>query len=129
MAGVSFNIPGPITASSVGFTGSLEWKPEFPSACGQRFSKAQKFVDSEVLRYCDPLAPKVTGFLIVTGKLGTVLGSGVVSYTAIYSATQYYKTAQTRPYDANRGGMWFERMKVRHKQDILEGAKRIAGGG
>ena len=69
------------------------------------------------------------GILIGTGKSGTVLGSGLVQYTAIYARWQYYRTSQTRPYDANRGGKWFERMKAAHKEDIMNGAKKILGGG
>jgi hypothetical protein len=52
-----------------------------------------------------------------------------VSYVAPYAAHQYYKTSRSRPYDANRGGMWFERGKAAERQRILRGAAKIAGGG
>ena len=60
-----------------------------------------------------------------SGKLGTDVGSGEVDYIAPYAAMQYYGTADTRPYDANRGAHWFERMKVAEKEDILRGADKI----
>ena len=60
-----------------------------------------------------------------SGKLGTDVGSGEVDYIAPYAAMQYYQTADTRPYDANRGAHWFERMKVAEKEDILRGADKI----
>lgn len=44
---------------------------------------------------------------------------------SIKDAMQYYGTADTRPYDANRGAHWFERMKVAEKEDILRGADKI----
>ena len=92
-------------------------------------NKAQQFVDSEVLRLCDPLVPMQTGMLKKSGTLGTDIGSGEVNYIAPYAAMQYYNTAQTRDYDSNRGAYWFERMKAAHKKEILEGAKNLAGGG
>ena len=89
------------------------------------FDKKQAFVDSEVLRYDSPLVPFQTGNLEHSGIMGTHVGSGLVEYIAPYAATQYYDTADTRPYDSNRGAHWFERMKAAHKQDILNGLKHI----
>lgn len=92
---------------------------------GGKFDNAQKFVDNEVLRYDEALIPFQTGMLVRSGKVGTVLGSGEVKYIVPYAAKQYYDTAKSRPYDANRGAQWFERMKVAHKRDILNGAKKM----
>lgn len=104
---------------------TLTWNPNFAAKRNQGFSRAQKFVDSEVLRYCSALVPFQTGMLDKSGKLGTVIGSGAVQYIAPYAAEQYYNTAERRPYDSNRGARWFERMKVAHKSDILNGAKKM----
>lgn len=123
------NVPGPVHFSENGMEGTFSWSASFSARIGSNFSQAQKYVDSEVLRYSDPMTPKKNGILIGSGKSGTVLGSGLVQYTAIYARWQYYRTAQTRPYDANRGGKWFERMKAAHKEDIMNGAKKILGGG
>ena len=106
-------------------TSGLTWNPSFAAMRNDQFQRAQKFVDSEVLRYCDPLTPKKTGNLINSGKRGTVIGSGEVKYLATYAGGQYYDTAETRAYDPNRGGKWFERMKTAHKQAILEGVKKL----
>lgn len=103
----------------------LTWNSNFAPSKTESFSRAQKFVDSEVLRYCSPLVPFQTGMLDRSGKLGTVIGSGLVQYIAPYAAKQYYYTAESRPYDASRGAKWFERMKVAHKSDILNGAKKL----
>lgn len=103
----------------------LTWNKDFAPRRKQNFTRAQKFVDSEVLRYCSALVPFQTGMLDKSGKLGTTIGSGVVQYIAPYAAHQYYNTATSRPYDANRGSKWFERMKVAYKKDILKGAKQL----
>jgi len=87
------------------------------------------YVDSEVLRFCSARVPFKTGMLQKSGILGTVIGSGEIQYVAPYAARQYYRTAQTRIYDANRGAFWFERGKAAEKDRILRGAMRIAGGG
>ena len=89
------------------------------------FSKKKCSIYQEVLRRCSPRVPFKTGMLEKSGKLGTSIGSGEVNYIAKYAAVQYYVTSDTRPYDANRGAHWFERMKVAEKDDILRGADKI----
>lgn len=103
----------------------LEWNAAALAARRASLKKVQAFVDSEVLRYCDPLVPKDTGNLINSGKLGTKVGSGEVVYTAPYAHTQYYDTKDTRTYDPRRGGHWFDRMKTAHKKDIERGAEKL----
>ena len=103
----------------------LTWNTQFAANRSAQLTRAQKFIDSEVLRCCDPLTPKQTGNLINSGKMGTVIGSGEVKYLAVYAAHQYYDTAETRAYDPNRGAHWFERMKTAHKKAILEGAQKF----
>lgn len=110
-------------------TVELVWNPTFGMVRTSQFKKAQVFVDSETLRYCSPLVPFRTGTLDRSGKLGTNLGDGIVKYIAPYAAWQYYCTAQTRAYDAQRGGMFFERMKTAHKEDIRKGTSAILKGG
>ena len=103
----------------------LCWSSTFGRNRSAMFSRKQKIVDSEVLRYCSALIPFQTGMLDKSGKLGTVIGSGLVQYIAPYAAEQYYNTATSRSYDANRGAKWFERMKVSYKADILSGAQKL----
>lgn len=118
----------------------LEWNPNFQSKWNGKFSRAQKYVDNEVLRLSDKYTPFKTGFLKKSGALGTEIGSGEVQYIAPYSRYQYYgKVMVGRPpkqvtnknlqYTGapQRGAKWFEVMKVNHKEDIFRGARRIVG--
>ena len=130
----------------------LEWNSNFVPKWTNRFSKAQMFVDSEVLRLCEPYTPILTSMLIKSGVLGTEFGSGLVQWIAPYAKFQYYgkvmvgvqsgspwarrgekKVVTERPLTYHGGGMrgayWFERMKEVHRDKIVEGARRIAGGG
>lgn len=95
-----------------------------------RFSAAQKFVDSEVIRLCEPYTPLLTGMLKMSATLGTDIGSGVVSWIAPYARFQYYSKrapgSQTGPL---RGPFWFARWKPIGAAQVIAGAKRIAGGG
>lgn len=109
-------------------TAILEWNKGFGAEFTEKFSSAQKFVDSEVLRLDAPYMPIDTGMLIRSGELGTVVGSGEVNYVAPYASKQYWNTSESRNYDPRRGGKWFERMKADHKTAILRGAAKIAGG-
>lgn len=117
------------TLTSGAVTATLEWNPNFGQQYTANFKRAQKFIDNEVLRRCAPRVPLRTGMLFKSGTLGTVIGSGEVHYIAPYSARQYYDTAKSRPYDANRGAYWFERMKAVDGKQILIGAQKLAGGG
>jgi hypothetical protein len=107
----------------------LTWNTDFGPKKTEQFSRAQKFIDSEVLRTTAPYVPLKTGTLMKSGQLGTVIGSGEVNYVAPYAAAQYYGTAQSRDYDAQRGGKWFERSKADHKDEWVNGVKKLAGGG
>jgi len=107
----------------------LVWNTKFQPKWQKRYTKAQIFIDSEVLRLCEPFTPLLTGVMIKTGDLGTKVGSGVVSWIAPYSAAQYYmkrkNPSKTGPL---RGPWWFERMKAIFKSAIIRGAAKYAKG-
>jgi len=108
----------------------LTFKPDFQPRHNEYYSRAQVFVDSEVLRLCEPYTPLITGMLIKTGILGTEVGNGLVQWIAPYSREVYYSPRPPgRPSGPLRGAFWFERMKADHRQEIVDGARRIAGGG
>ncbi|BDZ76980.1 hypothetical protein [Claveliimonas bilis] len=100
-------------------TAKLEWAPGFAKQKQQSFSNAQEFVDSECLRYMNPLTPRLTGFMIKSATLGTVIGSGSIEYLAPYARRQYYEHKEK--------AKWFETMKASKKDVIMKGANRIAG--
>lgn len=90
-----------------------------------RVKKVQRFVDSEVLRRCDPLVPFKSGSLKKSGRQGTKVGSGQVRYIAPYARHQYYNGRVS----VTRGRKWFQRMKSEQGQAILEAAQRMLKGG
>lgn len=108
----------------------LEWNTTFQKKWQGRYSAAQAFVDSEVLRLSEPFIPLLTSMLIKSGILGTDIGSGTVEWIAPYAKAQYYSKrkpgSQTGPL---RGPQWFERMKAVNRNRIVAGARRIAGRG
>lgn len=109
-------------------TAKLAWKAGYGEKKTNDFTRAQKFLDSEVLRTSAPFVPFRTGALERSGQLGTVIGSGMVTYNAPYARKQYWNTALSRPYDAQRGAKWFERAKIQHKSEWLNGVKKLSGG-
>lgn len=63
----------------------------------KRLAMAQKILDSEVLRRCDPYVPRYSGRLIDSGVKGTIIGSGKVEYivtTAGYLFDENMTTAR-----------------------------------
>ena len=95
-------------------------KVEIHTDFEKKFKQAQKIVDSEVLRRCDPLIPMDTGMLKKSGILGTVVGSGEVIYQAPYARNQYYTNSGNGNHNKSglRGPFWFERMKANELDDI-----------
>ena len=118
----------------------LKWKSGFGSEYSAKYNQAQSFVDSEVLRLCDPLTPMRSKALILSGTLATDVGSGLVQYNAPYARYQYYGKLMVGPapkklteidltYEGapQRGALWFERMKANDAKAILKGAGKIVG--
>lgn len=118
-----------VKTKSGNVTAKLTWSPNTGAKWTGQFTRAQKFLDSEVLRNSSPFVPLRTGTLMRSGQLGTVIGSGEVIWNAPYAAAQYYNTAETRSYDVQRGAKWFERAKASFKSTWIAGVKKIAGGG
>lgn len=112
----------------------------------------QKFIDSEVIRLMSPYVPMLGGSLDKSTTLSTVIGSGLVQQSTPYARFQYYGKVMVDPetgspwaragvkkvitdrdlvHNTSRhpqaGPFWFERMKADKNEDILEGAKKIAG--
>ena len=108
-------------------TGTFAFADSFAAKNNANYKSAQKYVDSEVLRYCATLVPLQTGYLKNSGTLGTTIGSGEVHYIAPYSAVQYYNTGFDHSQQSNPqgGALWFERMKTAHLQDIKDGVKKL----
>lgn len=103
----------------------LVWNADFKPDKEKKFSNAQEFVDSECLRYCNPLTPRLTGALIKSGTLGTVIGSGSLEYLAPYARRQYYENSGGK---GQRGRLWFERMKASKKEVIRKGVAKYIDG-
>lgn len=89
-----------------------------------KINKAQKYIDSEILRRSDPLVPFDTGMLKKSGITGTKIGTGVIEYTAPYAKKQYFKGRAT----GQRGRYWVRRMWTSEKPDILGNAQKIING-
>lgn len=109
----------------------LKFNPKFAPKWTRRYSRAQMFVDSEVLRLSEPFTPLLTGTLVRTGILGTDVGSGTVSWIAPYARRQYYRgrapgASKTGPF---RGRYWFHRMKEVWGAKIIAGARKLIGRG
>ena len=109
-------------SSNGSVTAHLEWAPGFGQQKSEGFAKAQEFVDSECLRYMDPMTPRRTGYMIKSAQLGTVIGSAEIEYLAPYARRKYYENHGD---NGNRGKLWFERMKTAKGETIRKGAEKI----
>lgn len=96
-------------------------------SCTQR---AQKWLDNEVLKDCQPYVPMRSGNLMNSGISGTTLGSGEVIYNAPYAHRMYYGVNFnfSKAKHPKACAQWFEKAKSVKKKDWLDGAQRIASG-
>ena len=107
----------------------LKWDTNFRPRWQRRYSAAQEYVDSDVLRLSEPYTPLLTGMLVKSGILGTDIGSGTVQWIAPYARRQYYSLRRPGSKSGrNRGPFWFQRMKEIYGSIILLKARKIAGG-
>lgn len=95
-----------------------------------RFTQAQKFLDSEVLRDSAPYVPMDTGYLMKSGNTGTVIGSGEVRYNAPYAKAMYYGTHLhfSKAKHPQASAQWFEKAKALKKDAWIAGANKIIRG-
>lgn len=118
----------------------------------QDMGPVQKYIDSECIRLMAPYTPYRQGILEKSATLGTKIGSGEINQISPYARFQYYGkvmvssitgspwaskgekkilTDRDLQYDTSihplAGKMWFERMKADKKDQILEGARKVAG--
>ncbi len=86
--------------------------------------EVQEFIDSEVMRVMEPYMQHDTGEMIRSMQRATTPGKGKVLVNTPYARIRLYKG----PTKGLRGPQYFERMKADRLDDILDGAKKIAGG-
>ena len=107
----------------------LTWNSGFQPKWQKRYSTAQEYMDSEILRGCEIRIPLLTGMLKFSGELGTEVGSGTVKWIAPYAKAQYY---MERPVGTKtghlRGPQWFERWKEIYAEKTIRHARKLAGG-
>lgn len=96
----------------------------------QNIERAQKYLDSQVLKDTDKYVPMRTGILAKSGILGTRIGSGEIEYSAPYAKRMYYGV--TIRFSKSRHPLacakWFEASKAVNKKSWLAEVRRIAGG-
>lgn len=120
---LSFSIAQPqdVTVKNGNVTTKLKWNGSFASQKSAAFSRAQMFVDQEIIRYMDPQTPRLTGAMIRSVTIGSAIGSGHLVYASPYARRQYYEHKSK--------GKWFEKVKSAHGATIREGAAKIIESG
>lgn len=130
MAGPTIETPRGRIFVNKGGKAELVWDTAMQGRWQGRYTRAQMFLDSEVLRLSEPFTPLQTGMLIKSGQLGTDVGSGKVQWIAPYARRQYYRAGKVgRVTGPLRGPYWFERMKALYGARIVRAARRLAGRG
>lgn len=105
-------------------TAKLTWNPNFQNKWQGKYDKGQMKLDNAILKDTDKYVPMKTGMLKLSGRLGTIIGQGLIMYIAPYSKSQYYKKRKIGSYTGSlRGPYWFERSKADNKHNWIKIAK------
>ncbi len=115
---------------AVGFNGRLEID-DIDKIIEKRHlqpgGRVQQYIDSEVIRRCDRRVPVDSHALRKSAKIHSEIGSGEVRYVTPYAKREYYENTGASQHEPLRKGLWFLNMKNAEKDEILEGARKIAG--
>jgi hypothetical protein len=91
------------------------------------YSPLQKYLDHEIIRTTEKYVPKLTGTLIRSATIHTVIGSGEIRWVTGYSRYQYFNNPGVevpRETGAQRGRLWIERWQ---KDGWIERITQSAG--
>lgn len=116
------------------------------------YGRVQRFIDSEVIKQMAPYTPNLLGVLYKSAKPHPRVGSGEIIQSTPYARFQYYGKVMVSPTTGSpwalrgekkvltdrdlvhnkskhpmAGPFWFERMKADKKEEILKGARKLAG--
>jgi hypothetical protein len=78
------------------------------------FSPLQKYIDHEVIRTIQPYVPLLTGTLIRSATIFTLIGSGEIKWRTPYARRMYFENPGPevpRTTGPLRGKLWAERWK------------------
>lgn len=91
---------------------------------------AQKWLDNEILKDCDPYVPVDSFRMRDSGQANTTLGSGKILFRTPYVRPQYYRSDYNHGRDNHpqASAMWFEKAKATRRDHWLRGFKQMAGG-
>ena len=93
-----------------------------------RFRQAQKNLDEDVLRSCEPYVPKRTGALANSGHQATRPGSGKVIWRTRYACYQYYGFSYHHAGNPQASAQWFQKAKAVDKEAWIASAQRTITG-
>lgn len=96
----------------------------------ENIERAQKYLDSQVLKDTDKYVPMRTGILAKSGIIGTRIGSGKIEYSAPYARKLYYgvNIRFSKSRHPLACAKFFEASKAVNKTSWLAEVRRIAGG-
>lgn len=96
--------------------------------------EVQLFLDTEIIKQCDPYVPKNKGILMKSPLQASEIGNGKIIYDTPYAKKMYYAPKYWKFQNGPlRGPNWMERMWNDRGKEIIRGAQKLAlknsGGG
>lgn len=107
--------------------GELKWNKSEAQILAERNLQTggavQRYIDSAVIRYCEPYVPYDSGALMRSANTATDVGSGEVRYDAPYARYQYYGNVMGPNIPIKQGGQVVGFFSPPNQIKSLTGAK------
>ena len=96
-------------------------------SCKEDVQRAQKWLDNEIIKDCQPFLPFLTGEL-QDSTSSSVLGSGIIEYDVPYARRLYYGVEFnfSKRKHPLAGPYWFEYAKSINKDKWIKGVNEVA---
>jgi hypothetical protein len=114
---------GDMSAEVIFFPGALEKLKD-------QFHSAQAWLDNAILEDTAPYVPMITGALVQSGILGTVIGTGMIYYIAPYAKKVWERdTPPSKEAHPAASRRWIEPSKAANMDRWMAGVVSFVKGG
>jgi hypothetical protein len=90
--------------------------------------RAQRALDSEILRTTEPYVPFRTGVLARSATLNTLLGTGRIVWATPYARRRYYEGTPKTARHPKATTKWFEASKAANAENWYQAVAKAIGG-
>jgi hypothetical protein len=105
------------------FNSTFVWDGTTKQRINAAVRSAQMKVDSTVLQYVKKYSRRLSGTLMKSATLHTIIGSGLIIQKTPYARKVYYTGVPSLAHNRDAQLRWFDVIKSRHKAEMIRFAQ------